>query len=80
MKMSRYDVESFVNEVNREVAEKYGLEYTWLGDCWPYEIHSLQNRLELCTDEESVEELKREIEELFDLWAKDEKERTKGDI
>ena len=50
MKLSRYEVESKVNQIVESIAEENEVEKNFYGDCHPLEVMKLENKITLLTD------------------------------
>ena len=62
---TRYEVEQDVEWIAREIAEDNDLESNFRGDCYPYEILSLENRLEQAETQEEYDSLLDQVKEEF---------------
>lgn len=61
MKLTRYEVESKVNEI----AEENDVEKDFYGDCYPDEVMQLENRITLESNEEERNAMFDEIKEIL---------------
>lgn len=68
MKLSRYEVESKVNQIVESIAEENEVEKNFYGDCHPLEVMKLENKITLLTDEVDREELFEEIRKVFESY------------
>lgn len=67
---TRYEIESEVSEIEKQVADDYEVPEDYYGDCHCDEILHLENRAELCRSEEEYEECMSEIKEIFEYYAR----------
>nr|DAP09471.1 MAG TPA: hypothetical protein [Caudoviricetes sp.] len=65
MKLTRYEVESKVNEIVEEIAEENDVEKDFYGDCYPDEVMQLENRITLESNEEERNAMFDEIKEIL---------------
>ena len=68
MKLSRYEVESKVNQIVESIAEENEVDKNFYGDCHPLEVMILENKITLLTDEVDREELFEEIRKVFESY------------
>lgn len=67
---TRYEIESEVSEIEKQVADDYKVPEDYYGDCYSDEIFHLENRAELSRSEEKYEECMSEIKEIFESYAR----------
>ena len=60
---TRYEIEQDVEWIAREIAEDNDLESDFYGDCYPDEIMSLENRMELAETQEEYDSLLDRVKE-----------------
>lgn len=68
MKKTRYEVESDMNWLAKEVAEEYEVESDFYGDCYPNEIMSIENKMERAKSEEEYDDLLYEARIIFESY------------
>lgn len=71
---TRYEVETWVDALYKEITEVYDLPNNWIGDCYPLEIQKYTNYMDnasLRNDEYDFKLWMSEIHKLFDSWGKD---------